>query len=183
MSGPSFGFFRRGENIESIFLPWHRQWSHSFTMGLFLGIIGFLLFSFIYNLQKGLVFGLIIALSFNAHVACDLLGFMGGNLLFPFTKDRSSGFKVMKASNPLGNFLVIWGSMVVTLFNLNRFSDVPVFTTPWYFYFLYWLVIPALFLIILSRVIKKREGGGEVLETPAVSGNKEMEYENREDLP
>ncbi len=146
MSGPSFRFTRKGDNLEVTFLPWHRTWSHSYTLGFALALIVGLLF--------GWLAGVISALAFAVHITEDLFGFMGGNLFWPFTKERTSGMQVIKASNPLGNFLIVYGCITIIVFNLNRFSPQPVLHISWYLYFLITFVIPAVILKLISRFFK-----------------------------
>ena len=152
-NGPSFGYLRKGdEGVEIIFLPWHRQWSHSPFMGVAFGLLGWLIMSGVTgSLRSGAIYGLIIALSFIAHIACDLTGFMGANLLWPFRKRRTEGFHFLKASNPVANFLMIWASGVLIVWNLNHYAPQPLFDLYWLEYFGLFLILPAALLIALAR--------------------------------
>ena len=138
-SGPSFKFERKGDKLEVEFLPWYRQWSHSFTVGILLGIIAGLIF--------GKLAGIIAALAFSLHIIEDLFGFMGGNLLYPFTKNRTKGAKLIKTNSPLGNFLITYANLIIIIFNLNRFSPSPIITIPWYLYFLITFIVSGFFEI------------------------------------
>ena len=40
MTGPCFEFAKRDDGkMEIVFLPWHRQWSHSFTLGMLIAFL------------------------------------------------------------------------------------------------------------------------------------------------
>ena len=156
MSGPSFGFSRSGEFVETTFLPWHRQWSHSYTLGAFFGLLGFLIFGLLRGWHLGMIYGLVIGLGFMVHVTEDLTGFMGGNLLWPFTKARTHGAGLVKAGNPLVNFFVIWFSCMTILFNLNRFNPTPVFHLNFIVYYFLTFVIPLMTVIYLARLLGEK---------------------------
>ncbi|RLI93127.1 MAG: hypothetical protein DRO92_04665, partial [Candidatus Altiarchaeales archaeon] len=149
MSGPSFKFERKGDVLEVKFLPWHRQWSHSFTVGALLALLVGIIF--------GKLAGVISFVAFALHIIEDLFGFMGGNLIYPITRDRTRGAKLIKASSPLGNFLVVYASIVIIIFNLNRFSANPVITIPWYLYFFIMFVIPAGILYLISGFFRIKD--------------------------
>ncbi|RKZ35217.1 hypothetical protein DRQ33_00160 [bacterium] len=137
LSGPTIGFKpRSGDNVEVVFIPWHRQWSHSFTLGLYLGLAAWILF--------GWYWALMVALPFWAHVAVDCMGFMGGNLAWPFTKERTSGLKLFHASAPLANFFGVWTSGLIIIYNANAVAHQPQFSMGPLKYFGIWLGIPAL---------------------------------------
>lgn len=151
-NGPSFGFEKKENGVEILFLPWHRQWSHSPLIGVTIGFLVWLLMSGVLgSLYAATLYGLITALSFNSHIAFDLTGFMGANLAWPFKKRRTEGFHFLKASNPMANFLVICASGVLILWNLNHFAPQPVFEMHWAEYFGLFLFLPAAVLIALDR--------------------------------
>jgi membrane-bound metal-dependent hydrolase YbcI (DUF457 family) len=116
-SGPSFRFERRDGAVHVTFLPWHRRWTHSLTLAASLGLAG--------GLLLGPVFGAAIGLGMAVHVLQDQLGFMGSNLLWPFTRQRTQGLRLIRSGDPLPNFLTVWVAAVLILFNLDRFSAVP----------------------------------------------------------
>ncbi|MFN2167589.1 MAG: metal-dependent hydrolase, partial [Anaerolineae bacterium] len=116
-SGPSLTFDRAGDAVEVTFLPWHRAWSHSLAMAGLLGVLGWLLAP---------VYGLAMALAALAHILEDQLGFMGSNLLFPLTRRRQMGLKLLRSGDAVPNFLAVWLSLAVILLNLDRFSEAPV---------------------------------------------------------
>ncbi len=157
-NGPSFGYMKKEGGVEIIFLPWHRQWSHSPLAGVAFGLLGWLLMSGITgSLRTGAIYGLIIALGFISHIICDLTGFMGANLLWPFRKTRTEGFHFLKASNPIANLLMVYASGLLIIWNLNYFSPKPIFQLYWMEYFGFFLILPAALLIVLARRFAKKE--------------------------
>ena len=123
-SGPSFKFARKGDRLHVHFLDWHRRWSHSLTLAVALGLLGWLIF--------GKWGGLIIGLGFAGHILEDQLGFMGSNLLYPLTKGRVIGARLLRSGDAIPNFLTVWVAVMLILFNLDRFSAQPMLD-PWRF--------------------------------------------------
>lgn len=116
-SGTSIGFRREGDVVEEVFLPWHREWSHSFTVGAFLAALLYLALA---ALGSSLAAPLALAsmLGYWAHVVEDQLGYMGSNLLWPFTKKRTPGLRLGESGSPLLNFstaLLMSGFIVANL--------------------------------------------------------------------
>jgi membrane-bound metal-dependent hydrolase YbcI (DUF457 family) len=125
--------------VEVIFLPWHRAWTHSLLMALLLGLAGCLVAP---------VYGLAMAMAVLAHVAVDQLGFMGSNILFPWTRRRSRGLGLFHSGEALPNFLAVWTSLALILLNLDRFSGQPALSPgP---YLLLAVVLPAALLVAAS---------------------------------
>jgi membrane-bound metal-dependent hydrolase YbcI (DUF457 family) len=116
--GPSFAFVPRANGVEIQFLPWHRSWSHSFTLAVLLGLIIGVMFG---SLQAGLV----VAAGMAAHIVEDQLGYLGSNLFWPLTKERSSGLKLIHSGDAIPNFLAVWIALQLIFFNLDRFSAIP----------------------------------------------------------
>jgi membrane-bound metal-dependent hydrolase YbcI (DUF457 family) len=114
-SGPSFAFVPKPHGVEVQFLPWHREWSHSLTLAAFLGLLVALIGQ---SAQAGMVAGFGMA----AHILEDQLGYLGSNLFWPFTKDRSAGLKLIHSGDAIPNFLAVWTALCLILFNLDRFS-------------------------------------------------------------
>jgi membrane-bound metal-dependent hydrolase YbcI (DUF457 family) len=123
-SGPSFKFVRKGDRLHVHFLDWHRRWSHSLTLAVALGLLGWLVF--------GKWGGLIIGLGFAGHILEDQLGFMGSNLLYPLTKGRVIGARLLRSGDAIPNFLTVWVAVMLILFNLDRFAAQPMLD-PWWF--------------------------------------------------
>lgn len=146
--GPSFAFKRRAEHIEIDFLPWHRSWSHSLVLAAFFGLAAGLLIN--------VILGWVIFAGMAVHILEDQLGYMGSNLFWPLTEDRSGGLRLMHAGDPTPNFVTVWTALVLILFNLDRFTPghEPFFepTT----YLLYALAIPVGLLLVIYFIGKRR---------------------------
>ncbi len=158
-SGPSFGFKPRHGYIDVQFIPWHRGWTHSLTFGLLLGAIVWSIVALVHHawLYPAWMFGAVVTLGFWTHIFEDQLGFLGSNLFFPFTSDRSAGFKTMHANDALPNFLTVWLSVVLLFWNLYRVAPagmVPVHINGWH-YLLYCVVLPVALLIGGSLLLKR----------------------------
>lgn len=113
--GPSFAFVPKANGVEIQFLPWHRAWSHSLTLAALLGLIIGVVFG---SLQAGLV----VAAGMAAHIIEDQLGYLGSNLFWPLTKERSGGLKLIHSGDAIPNFLAVWIALQLIFFNLDRFS-------------------------------------------------------------
>ncbi|MGC9358172.1 MAG: metal-dependent hydrolase, partial [Anaerolineae bacterium] len=116
-SGPSFRFERDGDALNVHFLDWHRRWSHSLLLAGALGLLT--------GLLLGKWAGLVTALGFAGHILEDQIGYMGSNLLWPLTKKRVPGLGLIHSGDAIPNFLTVWTSMALILFNLDRFSRTP----------------------------------------------------------
>ncbi len=142
-NGPSFAFVPKAPGVEIQFLPWHRAWSHSFTLAALLGLIVGLLFG---SIQAGLV----ALLGMSAHIVEDQLGYLGSNLFWPITKERSAGARLLHSGDAIPNFLAVWTALVLILFNLDRFTAplqnrLPLFNPVLYFTTM--LLVPLAILI------------------------------------
>src|SRR5512135_115689 len=150
MSGPSFAFVPRETGLEVQFLPWHRAWSHSLTLAAFLGLAVGLI-------GNSVPAGLVTALAMAAHIVEDQLGYLGSNLFWPFTQDRSAGLKFIHSGDAIPNFLAVWTALCLVLFNLDRYSAPvqhrAIMLEPVSFLFLA-LVVP--YVILLSFYIAGR---------------------------
>ena len=123
LDGPSFEFRPRGDAVEIVFLPWHRRWSHSLPVTALLGTLIALLL--------GPLPGLVYTLGSIAHIAEDQLGYLGTNLFYPFTRTRIRGFRLFHSGDVMPNLFTVWLSVVLILFNLDRFSSHPVLAWPY----------------------------------------------------
>ncbi len=140
MTGPCFEFVKRAEGkIEIVFLPWHRTWSHSLTLGMAIALLVGICTYFIvpegphpelYSIPRWLLYPLIILFGSMVHIIEDSTGFMGNNLFWPFTKDRTNGLGLMSAAEAIPNFLFVWTSLIAILYNLDRFRWAPESTPP-----------------------------------------------------
>jgi membrane-bound metal-dependent hydrolase YbcI (DUF457 family) len=137
-SGPSFRFERQGDQLHVHFLDWHRRWSHSLTLAAALGLGAAGVAALVELVARGsltrtpLWTGLVVGLGFAGHVLEDQLGFMGSNLLYPFTKKRATGLQLLRSGDAIPNFLTVWTSVALILFNLDRFAAEPRLD-PWSF--------------------------------------------------
>ena len=116
------------------FLPWHRNWSHSFLVGAVLALGGWAIWSW----QAAVV----IFLGFSAHVLEDQLGFMGSNLFFPLTRQRFQGLHVMRSGDAVPNFTTVWFACLLIFWNLYRFMPEPLYHFTFLRLMLYGGVIP-----------------------------------------
>jgi len=160
-SGPSFTFERRGDRLHVGFLEWHRRWSHSFTLAaaVSLGaaavtVVAKLLFRDALT-RTPLWIGLVVGLGLVGHILEDQLGYMGSNLFFPFTRDRMGGLGLLRSGDAIPNFLTVWTSLMLILFNLDRFSEQPQFG-PWWVFLGLAVALP---LVLTGGVYRWRRGG------------------------
>jgi membrane-bound metal-dependent hydrolase YbcI (DUF457 family) len=135
-SGPSMSFEKVGDAVRVTFMPWHRNWTHSLVAVLLLGVLGALIAP---------VYGVALALAALLHVMADHMGFMGSNLFFPITRERTMGWKLMRSGDAIPNFLLVWVSLACIFLNLDRFSEAP--AIPVWPYVLGVIVLPGLFLV------------------------------------
>ncbi|MBQ2594373.1 MAG: AAA family ATPase, partial [Candidatus Riflebacteria bacterium] len=81
MTGPCFEFAKREDGkMEIVFLPWHRQWSHSFTLGMLIAfLVGLVTFFTIpegphpelYTIPRWMLYPLIILFGSMVHIIED----------------------------------------------------------------------------------------------------------------
>lgn len=141
-SGPSFALEWRNDRVEIDFIPWHRQYSHSLLMALLFGALCGALFGF----TAGLIgFGAVLA-----HILEDQLGYLGSNLFWPLTRVRSTGARLIHATDAIPNFFTVCTSIYFILFNLDRFSAQPVIN-PLFFWGVLWLPFPIMLAYFLLR--------------------------------
>ncbi len=98
------------------FLPWHRLWSHSVVIALLISLLGALFW--------GVSAAVVIFVAMALHIALDQMGFMGCNILYPFTKQRTHGFGVIHAMSPFLNLIAVWISILILFWNLARYAKV-----------------------------------------------------------
>lgn len=131
------------------FLPWHRNWSHSFLVGVALGLIGWL----IWNWQAAVV----IFAGFSVHILEDQLGFMGSNLFFPLTRRRFPGLHVMRSGDSVPNFAAVWLSCLLIFWNLYRFIPEPQYHFTLWRLLLYGAAIPMTAFALAHRLLTRGE--------------------------
>jgi len=126
MNGPQIGFRRVGEAVEMEFIPFHRTWTHSFFVGLLAAVAATLIATLAVGWNRdgwgGWYYGLVALVAYWSHLISDLTGYMGASFFWPFWKKRTPGLKWFKAQNPHSNFIFNYTCLVVTLYNLNRFT-------------------------------------------------------------
>jgi hypothetical protein len=177
MSGPCFEFVKRDSGkIEIVFLPWHRTWSHSFTLGLLTAlVVGLITFLTIpegpnpelYSVPRWLLYPLIILFGSMVHIIEDSTGFMGNNLFYPFTRDRTDGLGLMSAAEAIPNFFFVWTSIIAILYNLDRFrwapeSTPPGIENPGVFFFWFYILPVAIMIFLFFKGKKDKEKAGKV---------------------
>lgn len=141
-SGPSFLLEWRNGRVEIDFIPWHRQYSHSLAMALGFGLLCGVLF--------GTTAGLIGTAAVLGHILEDQLGYLGSNLLWPFTRVRSQGLKWIHAGDAIPNFFTVGTMAMWIVYNLDRFSPHPVIN-PWLYWGVCWLPFPLMLAYFLYR--------------------------------
>ena len=171
MTGPCFEFAKRENGkVEIVFLPWHRQWSHSFTLGMLIAlIVGIISYCCVpegphpelYTLPRWSLYPLIILFGSMVHIIEDSTGFMGNNLFYPFTKGRTNGLGFMSASEGIPNFFFVWTSVICILFNLDRFRWLPESTpagisSPLEFWFWFYIIPVAIMLYFFLQGKKEK---------------------------
>lgn len=150
-SGPSFRFERRSDQLYVHFLDWHRRWSHSLTLAAALTVGAAGVSAVVQLLARGgigpapLWIALVFGLGFAGHILEDQLGFMGSNLFYPFTRDRTAGLRLLRSGDAIPNFLTVWTAVMLILFNLDRFSGQPRLV-PWWGFLGLSVVLPAVLL-------------------------------------
>jgi hypothetical protein len=166
-SGPSFAFERQGDRLYVHFFDWHRRWSHSFTLAAAVSLGAAAVAVVAELLSRGaltrmpLWIGLVVALGLIGHILEDQLGYMGSNLFPPFTRNRTWGLELFHSGDAIPNFLVVWTSLMLILFNLDRFSDQPRLD-PWWAFLGLAVALPAVLLGGLYR--RERRRGPEATE-------------------
>ncbi|HIE11039.1 MAG TPA: metal-dependent hydrolase [Kiritimatiellae bacterium] len=114
--GPTFAFEPSGDNEVTIhFLPWHRHFTHSFTLAAAWALLGWAIWSW-----KAAV---VIFLGYSIHILEDQLGFMGSNLFYPFTRKRRAGLHLMRSADALPNFATVWTACLLIFWNLVRYGE------------------------------------------------------------
>lgn len=188
MSGPQLGFRRIEGGVLVEFIPFHRTWTHSFFIGAVAAGVAALVASFAAGPGIGWYYGLVAAAAYWSHLICDLTGYMGASFFWPFWKKRTPGLTWWKANNPDSNFLFNYACLVVTIFNLNRFTWAdPLRRTGHYIeasplrYFMLTLVIPIAIYLLLSNCLGRKESGekeSEALAEKAMRDEGSSEIDN-----
>jgi len=156
--GPGFKLTRNGAGqVEIDFLPWHRNGSHSLIVGAFLAGIAAL-----WTWQAGVVvFG-----AYVIHIVEDQMGHMGSNLLFPFTRKRSPGLKLMRSGDAFPNFGCVWLCCLLIFWNIYAAIPDPLYHFSFIHFIMIAMVIPfAVFGAVRWLLIRADKGSPETLFT------------------
>ncbi|MGH2593773.1 MAG: metal-dependent hydrolase, partial [Anaerolineae bacterium] len=145
--GPSFAFKRVKDHVEIQFLPWHRSWSHSLVLAAFLGLTA--------GLLVNATLGWVIFAGMAVHILEDQLGYMGSNLFWPLTENRTGGLRLVHSGDPIPNFVTVWTALALILFNLDRLSGSPPFFEPTIF-LTFALAVPVGALLLIYFIGKRR---------------------------
>jgi len=94
------------------FIPWHRDWSHSLTVGAVFGLAG----AALWNPLAGTV----IFLAYAMHALADQMGFMGVNFFYPFRRGRRPGFGLMRSTEAWPNFATVWLCCLLIFWSLAQ---------------------------------------------------------------
>lgn len=130
------------------FIPWHREWSHSFPMALLCALAAGLLWDL---LAAAVVFA-----AWSAHILVDQTGFMGSRLFFPFGKARTPGLKWTHSGDALPNFGIVWFCCLLIFWNLSRpVIGVPVVSLYTARMFIYGLLLPGAILLAVRRWVSR----------------------------
>ena len=109
--GPVFSMEPEGDAVVPMFIPWHREWTHSFVMGTIPALAC--------TLAWGRLAGAVALAAFWLHVGADQLGFLGSNLFYPFSKRRAPGMKLTHSGEAEVNLGVIWCCCLLIFWNLQ----------------------------------------------------------------
>jgi membrane-bound metal-dependent hydrolase YbcI (DUF457 family) len=160
-NGPSFTFRREGTHLRVDFLDWHHRWTHSLTLAVATGLVLGLGVMLAWGNVQGRWAALVAMLGAAAHVLEDQLGHMGCNLLWPLTRERTPGPGLLHAGDPIPNFLVVWTSLAVILYNLDRFGGPGLLSAGTYLPLvvgLPWLLLGSAHLLSLRKVTNQAAG-------------------------
>ena len=143
--------------VEIDFLPWHRNWSHSLTVGAVLAGIAAL-----WTWHASVViFG-----AYVIHVIEDQMGHMGSNLFFPFSKKRAPGLKVMHSGDAFPNFTAVWFCCLLIFWNVYAAIPNPLYHFTFVRLMMVALVIPfAIFGAVRWLLIRADGGEPEISST------------------
>ncbi len=117
--GPTFCMTPQPDGrIRVRFIPWHRQWTHSLVVAAAVGLA--------VVVPGGSLAGIVAGGAWALHVLADQTGFLGSNLFFPFTRERTPGRQWAEASHPWVNAAMIWMALLLVVWNLAKQTEPPV---------------------------------------------------------
>ncbi len=154
--GPTIGLKPMANgDLDLEFLPWHREWSHSLTVGALLGVLVGILAYFVSGWAAAWQCFVTIAACYGVHVVEDQLGHMGSNIFFPLTKLRTPGLHWMHSGDGLPNFLAVWISCLLIFWNLYQGQPAMTYHFGFLHLMMVGLVIPGLAFGALRWVLNR----------------------------
>jgi len=102
--------------VTAEFIPWKRQGSHSIALGIILALAAGVLWN--------PLAGVIVGIAYATHLLLNQFGTMGSNLLWPFSRRRVPGLKLLHGSRPMPNLATTW------LCTLAVYASLALNTTP-----------------------------------------------------
>lgn len=147
LGGPSLRFHRVSNAAVVEFLPWHRARTHSIIVALIVGAVALAL--------AGTLAGVAAFIGYLGHIVEDHLGHMGSNLLWPFTRTRVAGARLLHSSDAPINMATIWISLGLLLLNLDRARVTPLITAAPYL--LLGVFAPAALMLMVQLRIALRQ--------------------------
>ncbi|MDD4871638.1 MAG: metal-dependent hydrolase [Kiritimatiellae bacterium] len=150
LDGPLFMMTPSADGrIIPAFIPWHREWSHSFIVGLLFALVGAVAWS--------PLAGVISFFAYGAHILLDQLGFLGSNLFYPFhASRRAGGMKLIHSGDMLPNFGTVWLSCLAIFWNLYRDLSWQITAFNPLKLVFYGVIIPLTLFILLRRFLVAR---------------------------
>lgn len=109
LEGPTLLLCPEKTFVRSVFIHWHREWSHSLMMACFAA--GFVI------MLVDVTAGLIAASALLLHVIMDQAGFMGNNLFYPLSSCRVRGERLLRSGTGIWNISAVWMSALLALWN------------------------------------------------------------------
>jgi len=103
--------------VTARFAPWKRHGSHSAALGGILDLAS----AALWNPLAGVIAGVAYA----THLLLDQFGYMGSNLLWPFSRRRTPGLKLLHASRLMPNLTVAWLCALAVYANLALHAAPP----------------------------------------------------------
>lgn len=109
LEGPTLLFVPEKDFVRSVFIHWHREWSHSLIMAITCALVFFL--------AAGALAGAVAGAAVLMHVAMDQAGYMGNKILFPFSRFRAGGQRLLRSGAGIWNLAVVWICILITVWN------------------------------------------------------------------
>jgi len=152
--GPTFAFEPGADGRVTLhFLPWHRNWSHSFPVGAGWALLAWPLL--------GARAAPVILAAYAGHLLEDQLGFMGSNLFFPITRKRFAGAHWMRSGDAWPNFATVWLCGLLIFWNLARRSADPSLAVPLVPLLLFGGLLPIGLTLLALRLLQRRAPAAE----------------------